>query len=102
MKDTDGRIRHFVRGGDAIGDFLDSLDDLDIIDAGLSNVNYYINNGVYDSDKEYISSDLYSARLDNSDVDIYFDAGDECDVSLMTLPIEDFREILQAWKDFLQ
>ena len=102
VKDDDGRIISIVRGGEALGCFLDSLNDIDIINEGLSKADYYINGGAYDSDKEYVSSDAYSALLDNSEASIYFPAGDDSHIPLQTLPIEDFRDVLQAWKDFLQ
>jgi hypothetical protein len=102
LKEDDGRMRHFVSGGGAIGDFLDTLNDLDIINEGLSNADYYINGGAYDSDKEFVSSNAYSALLDHSEASIYFPFGDDSHIPLITLPIKDFREILQAWKDFLQ
>jgi len=85
--------------GSGVAEFLDdSKGNLANIDSALEIVEYHLNNGVYDADKEIISFNMYSATVVDGEVLITTDSKIQI---LQVVPLQDFKKILLSWKEFL-
>ncbi len=98
---TDGFIDKTVNGNNIFATYLSSMIDLDIINQGIQNVEYYLNGGEYDSEKEYVSTEIFSAIIDNENVSIFYSIGSDTFSPLFIISLVDFKEIIIAWRDFL-
>ena len=99
-ENANGRSRHVARGG-GLAEFLDSYTDQISISEGLESVNYNLNGGAPDYEHGTISSELYTAWLNNHIADIHSSTGNTEDL-LQSIPLKDFRNILTLWKEFLK
>jgi hypothetical protein len=97
---ANGRSRHVARGG-GLAEFLDSYTDQISINEGLESVDYNLNGGAPDYDHGTISSELYTAWLNNDIANIYPSVGNTENL-LQSIPLKDFRNILTLWKEFLK
>lgn len=97
---VNGKSRHVARGG-GLAEFLDSYTDQISISQGLENVDYYLNGGSPDYEHCAVSSELYTAWLNAHTADIYSSTGDTGNL-LQSIPLQDFRSILQLWQAFLR
>jgi hypothetical protein len=98
---THGFFDKTVIGNNIFATFLSSMIDLDNITQGIQNVDYYLNGGEYVSEKEYVSTEIFSAIIDNEHVSIFYSIGSDTFTPLCIIPLVDFKEVLNAWRDFL-
>ncbi len=98
---TAGFINKTVSGNNILATFLSSMIDLDNINQGIQNVEYYLDGGEYDSEKEYITTEIFSAIIDNENVSVFYAIGSDTFSPLFIIPLVDFKEISIAWREFL-
>jgi hypothetical protein len=101
LKDYSGKLTTYSARGGGLANFLDSFTDLDDINHGIKNVQYYIDGGIFDYNHNTVSTPIFTAWLDNKTADIYPSTGNT-EMLLQTVPLEEFKAILVAWRSFLQ
>ncbi len=94
-----GNINYIARGG-GMAEFLSYYTDLTGIAAWISNIDHYLDGGIVDYEKNTVSSELYTAWLDNSTADIYPNTGNT-EHLLQSIPLQDFKSIIQQWATFV-
>jgi methylmalonyl-CoA/ethylmalonyl-CoA epimerase len=97
---SNGHIRHIVKGG-GVADLLSCNPDPEIILDGILNVDYYLNGGIDDYEKCTISTEIYTAWLNNKTANIYPSVGNT-ELLLQSIPLQDFKSILQLWLEFIK
>ncbi|WP_136468739.1 hypothetical protein [Flagellimonas onchidii] len=98
-----GKTRKTCIGG-AFANFLDDTINVAHLQDMLNDLdNYILNSGTIDDLNDILQSqDAFSAFLDQTEVKIYGDLPNDEDLILQTIPIQDFKVLLQAWRDYLQ
>lgn len=97
------RYSHSIEGDGEIAWFLVTLNDNDdIIPEGLANCDIYLaGKGPLSSDGDGIISENSSVNFTiNGEAHLYSDQGSPNPTQIM--PLQDFRDILQMWYDFLK
>lgn len=84
-----------------MADFLNTFKNNRSIQEGLAYVDYYLGGGIFDYEKNSIASEAFTAWLGYDSVDIYPNIGDT-ELLLQTIPLKDFKSILQQWLLFLK
>lgn len=94
-----GFIEYSATGG-GLANFLRFFTDLDAIDEGLNNIDYYLSGEVDDYERNTLSSEMFTAWLDSDSADIYPSTGNTENL-LQSIPLNDFKIILQQWLLFI-
>lgn len=99
-KDVLGYFEPGAIGG-GISEFLDDYVDSAEVQEGIQKVDLYLNGGLDPEGDNSLSTQVYTIRIDNSTADLFLAVGENTHQSLQTIPLQDFRDILVMWRDFL-
>jgi len=99
-KDVLGNFEPGAMGG-GIAEFLDDYTNSAKVQEGIQKVDVYLNGGLDPEGDNSLSTQVYTIRIDNSTADVYLAVGENTHQSLQTLPLQDLRNILVMWRDFL-
>jgi hypothetical protein len=97
---SNGSWPYSARGG-GISDFLNDFQYEELINEALDYVNDLLAGGAYDYERDSISSDAYYIRIKNSIVSVYAGYGGGKYGVLQTIPLVDFKLILEEWLKFI-
>ena len=95
-----GTFQPNCQGNSGLSNFLDTTLYQDTLKEGIQRCSEYLKNQINPDGINSINGEVYIAVFDTTSVEIYSHFGDHNQI-LQTLPLNDFKIILEMWYNFL-
>ncbi len=88
-----------VATGSALADFLTTSHYIDSLEEVLAIIDHHLMGGEFDPEKGTVKSEIYTGWISGGDV-VFFGLPPLDNVWQQSVPLQDFRDIVQLWIDF--